>query len=1072
VRFASPVKYTPKHIAEKILTSRSALEGERKQVTVLFADMKGSMELLADRDPEEARKLLDPVLDHMMEAVHRYDGIVNQVMGDGIMALFGAPLAQEDHAVRGCYAALRMQDTLKRYAASMFRAHGVPVQVRIGLNSGEVVVRSIGSDLHMDYTAVGQTTHLAARMEQIAIPGTILITSDTLGLAEGFVEVTARGPAPVKGVTAPVEVFELRGANPVRSRLRAAAARGLNAFVGRHVEMDRMFAALELAKAGKAQVVGVVGEPGVGKSRLFWEFTHSPRTRGCLVMEAASMSYGKATSYLPVVDLLKGYFQIEARDDPGKIREKVTGKLLTLDRALESALHPLLALLDVPVEDPQWVRLDPSVRRQRTLEAMKSLLVRESLAGPVILVFEDLHWIDSETQSLLDGLVESLPTIRALVLVSYRPEYEHHWGSRTHYAQLRLDPLPLESATELLDDLLGNSLALHQLRQLLIEQTSGNPFFLEESVGTLIETGVLVGERGAYHLARTVEAITVPPTVQAVLAARIDRLAPEEKRLLQTASVIGTDVPLALLEAIAGLLSDRLRDGLGQLQHAEFLYETQLFPDIEYTFKHSLTHEVAYSSLLHEQRRELHLRTLDAMENLYSSRPPEQAERRAYHASNAGSWERAVVYLRQAGSVAFSHSAYRHAAARFEQALRALEQLSPSPERDAQAIEVRLDLRYALSPLGEFGPILKHLQDAERVAQGLGDDRRLGLVCSSLANYFQATGHLARAVEYGHRALGLASVCDDVPSQVSATAYLSLTYQTLGEYDTAIHFARQNIERLTGQLIRERFGMSLLPAVYSRNALARSYAETGEFAAGFRAGEESVRIAEDLGHSYSLAFALFGLGLVHLRRENIDWAIALLSRSAQISRESGSPTMASLVTGFLGTALAEAGRLAEATASLDEAMVQATALKFIEPALPHGVALNGIAEVALRAGEFERAEESALAALDIFTKLGARGYRAWTLRLVATIACRRGRIKDAEGHGLESLALAHELGMGPLAAHCNTSLAEIDRVGGRIEEAGSHAQRASEIWQQLTLEPSSLEHRLSIGLEGTNPQQS
>src|SRR4051812_22566213 len=369
----APEAYTPKHLAERILTSRAALEGERKQVTVLFADLKGSMELLADRDPEEARAILDPVLERMMEAVHRYEGTVNQVMGDGIMALFGAPLAHEDHAVRACYAALRMQEAVKEYAQDVQRTQGLPLHIRVGLNSGEVVVRSIGSDLRMDYTAVGQTTHLAARMEQMAMPGSVLLAPDTLHLAEGYVQVKPLGPMAVKGVAEPIEVYELTSTGTARSRLQAAAARGLSKFVGRDSELDTLRRTLEQAGAGHGQIVALVGEPGVGKSRLVWEFGHSHRTQGWLVLESGSVSYGKATSYLPVIGLLKSYCGIEDRDDPRRICEKLTGKLLTLDPALQPTLAAFLALLDVPVDDAQWEALDPPQRRQRTLDACKRL---------------------------------------------------------------------------------------------------------------------------------------------------------------------------------------------------------------------------------------------------------------------------------------------------------------------------------------------------------------------------------------------------------------------------------------------------------------------------------------------------------------------------------------------------------------------------------------------------------------------------------------------------------------------------------------------------------------------------
>src|SRR5579864_2568192 len=495
----APASYTPKHLAEKILTSKNALEGERKQVTVLFADLKGSLELLADRDPEEARNILDPVVERMIEAVHWYEGTVNQVMGDGIMALFGAPIGHEDHAVRACYAALRMQRRVTLYADEIQRAGGTPVQIRVGLNSGEVVVGSIGNDLHMDYTAVGQTTHLAARMEQMAKPGSVLVTGDTLALAEGYAQVRPLGAVTIKGLETAMQVYELIGHGPARSRLQVSAARGLTRFVGRTGELQQLAQALERAAAGHGQIVAVVGEAGVGKSRLFWEFTRSHRIHGWRLLESGSLSYGTGTPYLPVIELLKSYFGIQDRDGQREIRERVVGKLLILDRALEPLLTPLLGLLDVPIDDDAWTTLDPPQRRRRTMYAVKRLLLRESQVQPLLVVFEDLHWIDSETQALLDGLIESLAASRVLLLVNYRPEHEHAWGRKTSYVQLRIEPLPPESAEELLNALLGEDLTLEPLKRLLIERTEGNPFFLEESVRALVEIGALLGERGGYE---------------------------------------------------------------------------------------------------------------------------------------------------------------------------------------------------------------------------------------------------------------------------------------------------------------------------------------------------------------------------------------------------------------------------------------------------------------------------------------------------------------------------------------------------------------------------------------------
>ena len=841
----------PKHLAEKIMTSKASLEGERKQVTVLFADLRGSMELLADRDPEDARRLLDPVLEHMMEAVHRYEGTVNQVMGDGIMALFGAPLAHEDHAVRACYAALRMQQAVRRYAEGVRRTEGLPIQIRVGLNSGEVVVRSIGSDLHMDYTAVGQTTHLAARMEQMATPGSILISPETLALAEGYLTVTSLGPMPVKGLEAPLEVYEVTGAATVRSHLHATAARGFTRFVGRDSEVEQLRHALERARVRQGQLAAVMGEPGVGKSRLFWEFIHSHRTEGWLVVESSSVSYGKATAFLPLIDLLRAYFQIEPRDDARKIREKVTGKLLSLDRALEPWLSGFLWLLEIPVEEPQWENLEPPQRRQRTLDGVKRLLLRESQVQPVLVVFEDLHWIDAETQAFLDGLVESLPAARLLLLVNYRPEYQHSWSSKTCYRQLRIEALPPESADELLTGLLGDDPGLEPLKKLLIERTGGNPFFLEESVRTLVETKALAGERGAYRVAAASQSFQIPATAQAILASRIDRLSPEDKRLLQAAAVIGKDVPFGLLQAIAGLPEEALRTGLAHLMAGEFLYEARLFPDLEYTFKHALINDVAYGSLLQDRRRALHARIVDAIETLYPDRLVEHLEALAHHAFKSEVWEKAMNYLRQAGAKAFARSANREAVACLERALAALQHLPETRETLEQAIDLRFDLRTSLFPLGELARVITYLREAEGLAQTLADQRRSGYVSVYMGHLFWMTGRSGEARTSAQRAKAIAETLSDFSLNVGGTFYVGADCLTSGDYRDAAGSLGAVVRLLEGPRHRDRCGLAGFPAAMSNGYLAWSLAEMGEFEDAMVHGQEGVRVAEALDHPYS-----------------------------------------------------------------------------------------------------------------------------------------------------------------------------------------------------------------------------
>jgi class 3 adenylate cyclase/tetratricopeptide (TPR) repeat protein len=875
-RFGSPQTYTPRHLAERILTSKTAVEGERKQVTVLFADMKGSTELLADRDPEEARKILDPVLERMMEAVHRYEGTVNQVMGDGIMALFGAPLAHEDHAVRACYAALRMHEAIRRYADEVRRTYGIEVQIRVGLNSGDVVVRSVGNDLRMDYTAVGQTTHLAARMEQLAPAGTTRLTAETLRLAEEFVQVRPLGPIPVKGLAAPVEVFELTGAGTVRTRLQAARARGFSRFVGRDTEMDQIRHAAAQARQGRGQLVAVVGEAGVGKSRLFYEFLHSHHVPagGWRVLEASSVSYGKATPFLPVAELLRGYFHIDDRDDLRAIRAKVTGTLLTVDRALEDTVPAMLWILDIPEPGEAFLALEPPQRRRRALESVKRVLLRESQVQPLLLVFEDLHWIDAETQAVLDSLAESLGSAPVLLAVNYRPEYRHGWGSKTYYRQLRIDPLPPESADALLRTLLGADPSTAALTPLLIARTEGNPLFLEESVRTLVETGALVGEAGAYRLARPAATIQVPATVQAILAARIDRLRPELKRLLQAGAVVGKDVPVALLAAVAELGDDALRAGLDELQTAELLYEARLFPDLEYTFKHALTHEVAYGSVLQERRRALHATILETLERLHAGRLGEHAEVLAHHAERAAIADKAVRYLREAGTKAAARSASREAIDFLERALALLAELPETPETLSTALDVRIALG---APLIEtHGPPSPPVEASYRAALELVDrlddaSRRFPVMWGLWYVQFTRAAYPS-ALEAGERLLDIARRGTDVGQLLEAHHTLWPTLVSMGEVRRAL----PHLERGIALYDRERHGSFASmygghdPGTCCRYHLALSQWGLGYPERALATANEAVRLADALGHAMTSTMTLnFVTAILHLRGDRL-----------------------------------------------------------------------------------------------------------------------------------------------------------------------------------------------------------
>ena len=923
---------------------------------------------------------------------------------------------------------------MRAYTEDVRRTHGLELRMRVGLNSGEVVVRAIGNDLHMDYSAVGETTVLAARMEQMATPGSSRLTPATLRLVEGLVQVTALGPVPVKGLVEPVAVFELVGASGVRRRLQAAAARGLTCFVGRDQELAAMQQALAQAEAGRGQVVALVGEAGVGKSRLVYEFTHSHRTQGWRVLEAASVSYGKATPYFPVIDLLRRYCHVEEHDDIRTIRAKVTGQVLTLDETLQETIPALLWLLDALPEAHPFLSLDPPLRRRRTLDALKRVLVRESQVQPLLLVCEDLHWIDTETQALLDSLVESLPTVRRLLLVNYRPEYQHGWGSKTYYTQLRLDSLPPASADEFLHALLGDDPSLAPLQQLLIVRTEGNPFFLEESVRTLVETGVLVGEPGAYRLAQALPTIQVPATVQAVLSARMDRLPPEAKRLLQTAAVIGTQVPFALLQAIAEVPEDTLHGGLAHLQAAEFLYETRLFPEPEYTFKHALTHEVAYNSLLLERRRVLHARLVEALEALAPERVAEQVERLAHHALRGEVWDKALVYCRQAGEKVMAQSAYREAVGYFEQTLRILPHLPEARETLEQAVDLRLALRTALYPSGDAARILALLREAEARAAALDDPRRLAQVLLFLSVHCRYTGAYDQCIAAAQGARALAATSGDVVLHALANQRLGSASLAQGDYRQAIDGLRQTVVSLDGEGRHERFGQPVLPAVNSRAWLAQCYAELGLFAAGKALGDEGLQIAEAVAHPGSCMFASWGIGLLALRQGELRRGLPLLERAVGLCHEADFPALFPWMAAALGTAYTLSGRVADAVPLLTQALEQtlATDMGGLQAlcSLPLG-------EAQALAGRPEEAHTLAERALVLARGYQERGNEAYALHLLGDIAARRAPPESelAEAHYQQALTLADELGMRPLQAHCHRGLGTLYAATGQREQA-------------------------------------
>lgn len=1065
-RFGSVERYTPRHLVQKILTSRGVLEGERKQVTVLFADMKGSLELLADRDPEEARMLLDPVIEAMMEAVHRYEGTVNQIMGDGIMAIFGAPVSLEDHAVRACYAALRMQESVTQLSAEMLRAQGVAIQIRIGVNSGEVVVRSIGNDLRMDYSAVGQTTHLAARLEQLAAPGSTLISADSLRLAEGYVETRSLGPVAVRGAPAPVVVHQLVSAAPVRSRLQAAAARGLTPFVGRMRETDALCEALRRAEQGDGQVRAVTGPAGVGKSRLLHEFIHSPRTGGWLVLDSKAISYGRATPYLPLIDFLKGYFKLTERDDARAVRERVTGRILRLDSSSQDSIPPVLDLLGALPDGHPFRELEPVQRQAMVAQAIAQLMVSESRIQPVIMVFEDLHWHDTRTLAVLEQLISKLGDSRLLLLASYRPQEGEDepsgppgyraWFKQPHCREIRLEPLADESLDRFLSTLLGADSQLAPLRQFLVERTGGNPFFVEEIVRGLVESGVLAGRRGQYRIARPFSSVEVPATVHAVLAARLDRLAPDQKWLLQEAAVIGKDVPFTLLQAIARLSEPELRARLDGLKAAEFLYESRLFPELEYTFKHSLTREVAYSNLLREQARGLHAQVAEALVALAGDRREEHVEQIADHAELGHLWPMAVEYLRRAGEKSFALYANEEAEKYFRRALAALAHVPAGRRTLELAVDLRFQLRNTLIVLCKLGDIRQCLDDAAPVLAQLGDRSRMARHASFMCNHHFLAAELQRVIEIGEAGLRAAREVGDRRVEGELLCRVGQACHLRGENRKAAVLLEQSLERASEPHGQGRVELAFLPLVGYRMWLVSVLAECGEFKAGMAHAKKALAIASGAGHPPSEVLGWLAVGHLALRKGDFEDAAEALERGVLLSDRYALRLWRLRLLSSLGVCHAHLGLAAEAIKLTEDALAAARAMGLLVDLPMLHVHLG---EVYLSAGRPGDAAQHGQDALDLALANGNRRDEPWARVLLARAwLAADARPCDKPARQLEAAArLASATGARPVQARCLGILSAVEDRRGDFGKAKALGAQAAALYSALGLRASRFE---------------
>ena len=974
-----PRSYTPKHLADKILQSKSALEGERKQVTVLFADVKGSMELAEQVDPEEWHRILDRFFQILTDGVHRFEGTVNQYTGDGIMALFGAPIAHEDHAQRACYAALHLTDELRRYADQLRMAHGLNFSVRMGLNSGEVVVGKIGDDLRMDYTAQGHTVGLAARMEQLAEPGKVFLSEHTAALAGGYFALRDLGRTQVKGVLDPLAVFALEGAGRLRTRFDVSRARGLTRFVGRDDDLATLEAALDGARRGNGQVVGVVGEAGLGKSRLCFEFLERCRARELQVFEGHAVAHGKNIPFLPMLQVFRAYYGITEQDSDRTARDKIAGRLLLLDESFREMLPVLFEFFGVPDPDRPPLRLSPEVRERQLFAVLRRLVRPEVQTEPAVTLIEDLHWIDGGSEAFLEQWVEAIGGTRGLLLLNFRPEYHAGWMQKSYYRQLPLTPLGPEAVRSLLEDLLGHDASLRGLADAIHARTAGNPFFTEEVVQALITDGHLDGSKGAYRLTTPVNTIEVPGTVQAVLAARIDRLPEREKQVLQAAAVIGKEFSAPLLQRVVGADGAAQRPetdlaaALHELSAAEFIYEQALYPVAEYAFKHPLTQEVAYQSQLRERRGQAHAAAARAITELCADKLDEQAALLAHHWEAAGEALTAARWHRRAAAWA-GRSDPTQGMQHIRRVLALTDALGASEERSA----LRLDACQSLLTQGGWRVGLSAEEAEQLFAEGRalatrsadtdkaiglyfgyaavvgvgGDVRRYHEIAREAFDLIDARvapgptaavlvgmsysssclGRIRNAQEFAERVPSV--VKGDSNAGIETAGYSALdwsffmrawTRAHLGCLDDARVLLREAVHRTRSRDPSEVLIWSLAVAAiisdYSGDSAASPLAQEAR-----RYALEAVDLAERMGSHFSRVVAYHWLGPAHMLHG--DWRAAAeamesalaLARQHRTGLEGESAILANLSRAYLGT-----GDVARARAAAAQAIERAGA---------------------------------------------------------------------------------------------------------------------------------------------------
>ena len=1043
-RFASPDTYTPRHLAEKILTSRSAIEGERKIVTVMFSDVSGFTAMSEKLDPEDVHAIMDRAFEVILEAVHRYEGTVNQFLGDGVMALFGAPIAHEDHAQRALSTALAIQAGLKPLAEDVKRTHGLDFQMRMGINTGPVVVGAIGRDLRMDYTAVGDTTNLAARLLAIAKPGQIVASRRTQNLRDRFFVFEDLGDFQVKGKTEPVRAFAVNGELSGRTRLEVSKERGLTPLAGRDRELRCLAEIHRRAIDGQGAIALLMGDPGVGKSRLLYEFLSRLEAEEVQIFEATCASYGRSMAYRPIVDLLRRCLGLFEGIPADEIRSRVAKQHQFLGLEGEERSVLLAHFLGVSAPPEFLNRLSGPQLKERTFGAVRDVFVRMSALEPLILIVENMHWIDTASEDFLADLAANLPGHRVLLVLTARPGYAASWLAPPLAETLTLEGLSVADVGGMVRTVLAVEEVSEQLFKFLAERSEGNPLYVEEILRQLQETGGLAVEGGEARLSRA--DVSVPATIHDIIAARVDRLADGLKQTLQGAAVIGRRFGVPLVSRVLGVSPDQVAGHLRELHGLDFVFPSARDPEPMYSFKHALTQDVVYGGVLERRRRTYHTAAGVGLEELFSGSIDDVVELVAYHFGRGQVWAKAATYFRRAAAKAQAQSAHHVALASLEEALQALRHLPETPQRREQEIDVCIELRGSLYPLGEFEKMLKYLREAEVMASAISDSRRLGLVSIHTAEYFRQTGRFGEARTLAEQALAQGDKLKDLPLQLYASHYLGLACHALGDYRRACEVLKAVTEAPATEWRTGAFSGMVVGSWAAFQAitlawLARSLAEVGDFDESVDAGLRAVALGEELGSPYSLAAAFIGLGYSHLVKGDLDAASPILQRAYSVAREANLALFRPQASRFLGATYLLAGRIEEGVALVQAAADEVESKKLL---MQQAIVLALLGEAAVFAGRADDASIAAQRALALAQERGQRGDAAAALYALAEAAAHGALdIGKAEQHYLAAIALAGELEMLPLLARSHLGIGRLYVRAGARDRAEDHLLTAT-----------------------------